>query len=99
MAKSARKAPATVLTMPGPASPTPAPSSAAAPSNTDIALRAFELYCARGCQPGHDVEDWLQAERELHEAPTIPPVRNRRAPSRRSRPTLRAITESTRASA
>jgi hypothetical protein len=31
----------------------------------DIAKRAFELYCERGCQDGHDVDDWLQAEREL----------------------------------
>jgi Protein of unknown function (DUF2934) len=31
----------------------------------DIARRAFELYEARGCQNGHDLEDWLQAEQEL----------------------------------
>ena len=31
----------------------------------DIARRAFELYEARGCQDGHDLEDWLQAEQEL----------------------------------
>ena len=30
-----------------------------------IALRAYELYIARGYQHGHDVEDWLTAEREL----------------------------------
>jgi hypothetical protein len=30
-----------------------------------VARRAFELYCARGYQNGYDVEDWLQAEREL----------------------------------
>ena len=35
--------------------------------NEDIAKRAFELYEARGCQNGHDVEDWLQAEEELEE--------------------------------
>jgi hypothetical protein len=33
----------------------------------DIARRAFELYCERGGQHGHDVEDWLQAERELRD--------------------------------
>jgi hypothetical protein len=33
----------------------------------DIARRAYELYVARGCDAGHDVEDWLQAERELQE--------------------------------
>ena len=30
-----------------------------------VARRAYDLYLARGCEPGHDVEDWLQAEREL----------------------------------
>jgi hypothetical protein len=34
----------------------------------DIARRAYDLYCARGCEHGHDVEDWLQAERELNES-------------------------------
>lgn len=31
----------------------------------DIARRAYDLYLARGGEPGHDVDDWLQAEREL----------------------------------
>ncbi|HZT76772.1 MAG TPA: DUF2934 domain-containing protein [Vicinamibacterales bacterium] len=31
----------------------------------DIACRAYELYVGRGCEHGHDVEDWLRAEREL----------------------------------
>jgi Protein of unknown function (DUF2934) len=30
-----------------------------------IARRAFEVYCARGGGHGQDVDDWLQAEREL----------------------------------
>ena len=30
-----------------------------------IAQRAYALYLARGREGGHDVEDWLQAEREL----------------------------------
>ena len=33
-----------------------------------IAQRAYALYLARGSEDGHDVEDWLQAERELREA-------------------------------
>jgi hypothetical protein len=33
----------------------------------DIAERAYALYLARGTEDGHDVEDWLQAERELFE--------------------------------
>ena len=28
-----------------------------------IAEKAYELYVARGCENGHDVEDWIQAER------------------------------------
>jgi Protein of unknown function (DUF2934) len=31
----------------------------------DIARRAYELYLARDGEDGHDVDDWLQAEREL----------------------------------
>lgn len=33
----------------------------------DIARRAYERYCERGCEDGHDVEDWLAAERELNQ--------------------------------
>ena len=32
-----------------------------------IAQRAYALYMARGCEDGHDVEDWFNAERELQE--------------------------------
>ena len=45
-----------------------APKSLAQPAtlaDTDIARRAYDLYLARGCEHGHDVEDWVQAEREL----------------------------------
>jgi len=47
------------------------PSEAAFASEvteTDIARRAFELYCDRGRQDGHDVDDWLNAESELRVA-------------------------------
>ena len=50
-----------VLTMPLPA----ATAAPARPTSADVAKRAFELYCQRGCQDGYDVQDWLQAEREL----------------------------------
>jgi HSP20 family molecular chaperone IbpA len=30
-----------------------------------IAHRAYELFETRGCEHGHDLEDWLQAESEL----------------------------------
>ena len=32
---------------------------------SEIRLRAYELYEQRGRQDGHEVEDWLQAEAEL----------------------------------
>ncbi len=35
------------------------------PADGDIAARAYSLYLDRGRQDGHDVDDWLQAEREL----------------------------------
>jgi hypothetical protein len=31
--------------------------------NQKIAQKAYDLYVARGCENGHDVEDWIQAER------------------------------------
>ena len=34
----------------------------------DIARRAYDLFLARGCEHGHDREDWLRAERELRDA-------------------------------
>jgi hypothetical protein len=30
-----------------------------------IRKRAYELFEARGCQSGHELDDWLQAEREI----------------------------------
>lgn len=30
-----------------------------------IRRRAFEIYLERGEQPGQELDDWLQAEREL----------------------------------
>ena len=35
------------------------------PLTEAIARRAYELFLERGGEPGHDLEDWLQAEREL----------------------------------
>jgi hypothetical protein len=37
-------------------------------SQSDIARRAFEMYCARGGGQGSALDDWLQAERELRQA-------------------------------
>jgi hypothetical protein len=35
------------------------------PSEVDIRERAYQLFLARGAEPGRELEDWLQAEREL----------------------------------
>ena len=37
-------------------------------TDADVARRAYDVYLARGQEDGHDVEDWLQAERELRGA-------------------------------
>jgi hypothetical protein len=44
-----------------------APRSAELPpqQHATIARRAYELAAQRGFSPGHEVEDWLQAEREI----------------------------------
>ena len=67
MPKSARPRTNNVLTMPAVEVPT-AVAIASGVIESDIARRAFELYCDRGCEDGHDVDDWLNAERELSEA-------------------------------
>lgn len=46
---------------------------ATAPWNQDerdriIAMKAYELFCLRGCEHGSDLDDWLSAERELSAA-------------------------------
>jgi hypothetical protein len=35
------------------------------PSSNDIARLAYQFYETNGRRNGHDVEDWLSAEREL----------------------------------
>ena len=39
------------------------------PTHEEIATRAFQLFCERGGEPGHEVDDWLQAEYELMQLP------------------------------
>jgi glyoxylase-like metal-dependent hydrolase (beta-lactamase superfamily II) len=42
------------------------PSVEPPPSHTEIARRAHEIYEERGRDHGHDLDDWLQSEHELH---------------------------------
>ncbi len=37
------------------------------PTAEQIEQRAYELYVERGCEDGHDVADWLAAEKQLTE--------------------------------
>jgi hypothetical protein len=37
----------------------------ARPTREAIARRAHQIYLERGAAPGHALDDWLQAEREL----------------------------------
>ena len=39
-------------------------TDASAPDE-EIRRRAYEIYLERGEQPGRELDDWLQAEREL----------------------------------
>jgi hypothetical protein len=43
------------------------PQPARAPSLQAIQQRAYELHFEQGCVHGRDLDDWLQAERELRE--------------------------------
>ncbi|MEW6212227.1 MAG: DUF2934 domain-containing protein [Acidobacteriota bacterium] len=49
------------------APPTDAIETKTAPSEEEIARRAYEIFLQRGGDHGNDIEDWLQAERELSE--------------------------------
>jgi hypothetical protein len=41
--------------------------SSGRPTDVEIQIkkRAYELYSARGGEAGHDLEDWLRAEKEI----------------------------------
>jgi hypothetical protein len=67
MPESASQRADNVLTMPAMESPSEA-AFASDVTDSDIARRAFELYCDRGRADGQDVDDWLNAERELRDA-------------------------------
>jgi hypothetical protein len=41
------------------------PAQAAGSTLEKIRLRAYELYVQGGCEHGHDLEHWVQAEMEV----------------------------------
>jgi len=51
------------------------------PITEAIARRAFELFLARGQQHGHDIDDWLQAEREFAKAARSRPAATKKSES------------------
>jgi len=63
------------------------------PGQDEIARRAYELFLQRGSVPGHETDDWLQAEAELtarggegeREEPAAPPPEPRRPAESASR--------------
>lgn len=48
-----------------PAAPAQAPGGPARPNARDIAVRAYFRYLERGTGGGMELDDWLQAERDL----------------------------------
>ena len=40
-------------------------------THNDVERRAHELYCERGCEDGHDMDHWLQAESEVRRAVNV----------------------------
>jgi len=52
-----------------PASKSEAPELCASQDSiqANIRERAFHLYESRGCEPGHDMQDWFRAELQLLE--------------------------------
>jgi hypothetical protein len=51
------------------------------PTEEQIRERAYEFYLAGGSQDGHDLSDWLTAERQLKELKVHWPVVPRKARS------------------
>ena len=68
MAKSAKSRPQKTVATTAARSTKSLPNRSAHVTEHDIARRAYDIFLARGCEHGHAVEDWLQAECELREA-------------------------------
>jgi hypothetical protein len=56
-------------------------------THDEVARRAYGLYLTRGRAHGHDVDDWLQAERELRATPSATTRRARKSSRQVSRKT------------
>lgn len=49
------------------AAKSPNPPEPDAPTNEEIRARAYQIHLERGSPHGYDLDDWLEAERELKE--------------------------------
>ena len=65
MAKQQRRKPEATIPAQTAAPQSAGDTTAATLDRDRVAQRAYEIYLARGCQEGQDLEDWLCAEREL----------------------------------
>lgn len=70
MAKSTKRNAGEIITTAADRAPSVPTDGAANVTEHDVARRAYSLFLERGSEHGHDVEDWLQAERELHDSIT-----------------------------
>ena len=71
MAKSAKRRTDQTVTRTASRPPTAPPSGPAQVTEDDIARRAYDRYLARGCEDGHDLEDWFYAEQEVRRAKAV----------------------------
>jgi hypothetical protein len=67
MAKSAKRRINDAVTTGPDRSSKSLPNRSAQVTDSDISRRAYDHYLARDREHGHDVDDWVQAERDLGE--------------------------------
>jgi hypothetical protein len=58
------------------------------PTEEQIARRAYEIYLTRGGDNGHDIDDWLAAERESFERYSPSTKRAKRVAAGQAQPSL-----------
>lgn len=68
------------------------------PTEEQIARRAYALYLARGSENGHDVDDWLAAEKDLSASGSSSPPKVRTVAAGQGRSALVSELDSKRAS-
>ena len=63
------------------------------PTHDEIAARAYEIYIEHGCLPGHDVDNWLQAEYELLQLPVRKLAELELLPPPKGKPKRKSVVE------